>query len=141
MRRKIELEATIVEKYVAVEAFLDERGRRTWVTTETRAIGHGGDALVSDATGLSRPTIRAGRREIEAGAIERGRTRRPGAGRSGIEQSQPGIKRVLEKLVDPVSRGDPQSTLRWTQESREAHHGAVEGGLEGEFDGGEPFAA
>ena len=118
MRRNLELEATIVEKYAAVEVFLDERGRRIWAATASRAIGYGGDALVSDATGLSRPTIRAGRREIETGALERGRIRRPGAGRPGIEQSQPGIKQALEKLVDPLTRGDPQSPLRWTCKSR-----------------------
>ena len=70
MRRNIELEATIVEKYAAVEAYLDERGRRIWAATESRAIGYGGDALVSDATGLSRPTIRKGRRELESGGAE-----------------------------------------------------------------------
>ena len=85
MRRNLELEATIVEKYAAVEVFLDERGRRIWAAAESRAIGYGGDALVSDATGLSRPTIRAGRREIEAGTTLPGRMRRPGAGRPGIE--------------------------------------------------------
>ena len=118
MRRNLELEATIVEKYAAVEAFLDERGRRIWAAAESRAIGHGGDALVSDATGLSRPTIRKGRREIESGDTLPGRIRRPGAGRPGIEQSQPGIKQALEKLVDPLTRGDPQSPLRWTCKSR-----------------------
>ncbi len=125
MRRNLELEATIVEQYAAVEAFLDERGRRLWAATESRAIGYGGDALVSDATGLSRPTvraIRAGRRELESGSVERGRIRRPGAGRPGIEQSRPGIEQALEKLVDPLTRGDPesplQSPLRWTCKSR-----------------------
>ena len=118
MRRNLELEATIVEKYAAVEAFLDERGRRIWAGTESRAIGYGGDALVSDATGLTRATIRAGRRELESGRVERGRIRRSGAGRPGIEQSQPGIKQALEKLVDPLTRGDPESALRWTCKSR-----------------------
>ena len=98
--------------------FFDERGRRIWAAAESRAIGHGGDALVSDATGLSRPTIRKGRREIESGDTLPGRIRRPGAGRPGIEQSQPGIKQALEKLVDPLTRGDPQSPLRWTCKSR-----------------------
>ena len=105
MRRDHELEATIVEKYAAVEAFLDERGRRIWAATESRAIGYGGDALVSDATGLSRPTIRAGRRELDGGGAEPGRVRRAGAGRPNIEQSQPGIKQALERLVDPLTRG------------------------------------
>ena len=118
MRRDHELEATIVEKYAAVEAFLDERGRRIWAATESRAIGYGGDALVSDATGLSRPTIRAGRRELDGGGAEPGRVRRAGAGRPNIEQSQPGIKQALERLVDPLTRGDPQSPLRWTCKSR-----------------------
>ena len=118
MRRDVELEATIVEKYAAVEAFLDERGRRIWAATESRAIGYGGDAVVSDATGLSRPTIRKGRRELESGGAERGRIRRAGAGRPGIKQSQPGIKQALEQLVDPLTRGDPQSALRWTCKSR-----------------------
>ena len=118
MRRNLELEATIVEKYAAVAAHLDERGRRIWAATESRAIGYGGDALVSDATGLSRPTVRKGRRELEAGGAEGGRVRRPGAGRPGIEQSQPGIRRALEQLVDPVTRGDPSSPLRWTCKSR-----------------------
>ena len=118
MRRNLELEATIVEKYAAVDAFLDERGRRIWAATESRAIGYGGDALVSDATGLSRPTIRKGREELESGGAEMGRIRRPGAGRPGIEQSQPGIKQALEKRVDPVTRGNPESPLRWTCKGR-----------------------
>ena len=118
MRRNLGLEATIVEKYAAVEAVLDERGRRVWAATESRAIGYGGDALVSDATGLSRTTIRAGRREIESGTVCVDRIRRPGAGRPNIEQSQRGIKQALEKLVDPLSRGDPESPLRWTCKSR-----------------------
>ena len=118
MRRGHELEATIVEKYAAVEAYLDERGRRIWAGTESRAIGYGGDALVSDATGLSRPTIRAGRREIESGGMVPGRIRRAGAGRPGIEQSPPGIKQALERLVDPVTRGGPESALRWRCKSR-----------------------
>ena len=118
MRRNLELEATIVAKYAAVAAVLDERGRRVWAAAESRVIGYGGDALVSDATGLARATIRTGRREIESGAVAPGRIRRPGAGRPHIEQSQPGIKPALEKLVDPVTRGDPESPLRWTCQSR-----------------------
>jgi transposase len=82
------------------------------------AIGYGGDILVSDATGLARKTIRKGRREIEHGVAPTGRIRRPGAGRPRLTQSQPGLKEALEKLVDPVTRGDPTSPLRWTCKSR-----------------------
>ena len=68
--------------------------------------------------GSGRPPNRKGRRELESGGAEVGRIRRPGAGRPGIEQSQPGIRQALERLVDPLTRGDPQSPLRWTCKSR-----------------------
>ena len=118
MKRDIALEAAIVEKYVAIAPVLDERARRLWAATEARAIGYGGHALVSAATGLARETIRNGRREIEHGVDVTGRVRRAGAGRPGIEQAQPGIKEALEQLVDPLSRGDPTSPLRWTCKSK-----------------------
>ena len=118
MRRDLELEAIVVEKYAALEAVLDERGRRLWAAVEARAIGYGGESLVSAATGLSRTTIRGGCEELELGTTELERIRRPGAGRPGIEQSQPGVKQALEALVDPLTRGDPRSPLRWTCKSR-----------------------
>ena len=118
MNRNDELETTIAVKFAAIEGALDERGRRLWAGTESRAIGYGGDALVSDATGLSRTTIRAGRRQIEQGIPVGGRLRAAGAGRPGIERSQPGVMAALETLVDPITRGDPTSPLRWTCKSR-----------------------
>jgi len=118
MARDLELEATIVEKWAAVEPVLDERSRRRWAGAESRAIGYGGDSLVSAATGLSRPTVRAGRLEIESGVAPDARIRRAGAGRPRLDGSQPGLKAALEALVDPVTRGDPQSPLRWTCKSR-----------------------
>ena len=118
MKRDLDLEATIVEKYVAVAPVLDERSRRRWAAAESMAIGYGGDALVSSATGLARETIRKGRREIARGATPTGRIRAPGAGRPGIEQDQPGIMAALDALVDPLTRGDPTSPLRWTCKSR-----------------------
>ena len=118
MKRDVELEAMIVAKYAAIESVLDERGRRLWAAAESRSIGYGGDAVVSDATGISRPTIRSGRRQIESGNYERERIRRRGAGRPRIGTSQPGVKEALERLVDPLTRGDPSSPLRWTCKSR-----------------------
>ena len=118
MRGEQERQTTLMEKYVAVKGFLNERGRRIWAATESRAIGYGGDTRVSRATGLSRKTIRKGRRELETGGAAASRVRSPGAGRPGIEQSQPGIGAALEQLVEPMSRGDPQSPLRWTCKSR-----------------------
>ena len=118
MKRDIELEATIVEKYAAVSPVLDELSRRRWAAAESLAIGYGGDALVSSATGLARETIRKGRREIAGGEEPTGRIRRPGAGRPRIQQDQPGIQAALEALVDPLTRGDPTSRLRWACKSR-----------------------
>jgi len=118
MKRDIALEAAIVEKYATVATVLDERARRLWAAAESRAIGYGGDALVSAATGLARETIRNGRHEVEHGIQSTARVRRAGAGRPGISDTQPGIKEALEQLVDPLTRGDPMSPLRWTCKSR-----------------------
>ena len=93
MKRDLELEATIVEKFAAVESVLDEHGRHLWAAAEARTIGYGGDSVVSDATGISRPTICAGQCEIEVGVEQSGRVRRPSAGRPRTETTQPGVKR------------------------------------------------
>ena len=118
VRRNIEVEATLVAKFVTVSPELNERGRRVWAAAEAVAIGYGGDALVSSATGLARETIRKGRREIARGVVPVDRQRRPGAGRPRIQTTQPGITEALEALVDPLTRGDPTSPLRWTCLSR-----------------------
>ena len=112
------LAATLVAKYAAVSPVLDERSRRVWAATEARAIGYGGDALVSSATGLARKTIRKGRRELARGGPSTARLRRPGAGRPSLQRRQPGLRDALEALVDPLTRGDPTSPLRWTCKSR-----------------------
>jgi len=118
VRRDIDVEATVVAKWVVLAPLLDERARRLWAGAESRAIGFGGDALVSAATGLARQTIRNGRRELAQGVVEPGRIRRPGAGRPVLETKQPGLTAALEQLVDPLTRGDPTSPLRWTCKSR-----------------------
>jgi hypothetical protein len=102
---------------------LDERARRLWAAAEARAIGRGGITRVSEATGLSRMTIRAGLRQLdlpgtptEPGAADE-RLRRPGGGRKPLVDHDTGLLRDLETLVDPVTRGDPMSPLRWTRKS------------------------
>jgi hypothetical protein len=112
------MEATIVAKYAAISNVLNERQRRLSAAAESQAIGYGGDALVSAATGLARATIRNGRRELEAGVDAPERVRQPGAGRPRLNQRQPGLKDALELLVDPLTRGDPMSALRWTCKSK-----------------------
>jgi len=116
--RDTDLEATIVAKFVVMAPVLDERARRLWAAAESAAIGYGGDALVSAATGLARQTIANGRRELADGVAVTTRIRRVGAGRPGIGESQPGVAAALEALVEPLTRGDPISPLRWTCKSR-----------------------
>jgi hypothetical protein len=118
VKRDTALEARIVAKYAVIAPLLDERARRLWAATESRAVGYGGDAVVSAATGIARQTIRNGRREMERGVDVTGRVRRAGAGRPTIEKTQPGVREALEQLVDPLTRGDPMSPLRWTCKSR-----------------------
>ena len=106
MKRNVKLESILLEKYAAVSPALDERGRRLWAASESRAIGYGGDSVVSAATGLARETIRGGRSEIESGREVSGRIRREGAGRPNLEVVQPGLEEALEELVDPETRAD-----------------------------------
>jgi Rhodopirellula transposase DDE domain len=112
------VDATIVGKVVVMAPLLDERARRLWAAAESVAIGDGGDALVSSATGRARETIRNGRREWAQGVAATARIRRLGAGRPDIEQTQPGVTAALDLWVEPLTRGDPMSPLRWTCKSR-----------------------
>lgn len=81
-------------------------------------MGRGGVAVVTRATGIAKSTIRRGRRELEDGPnLDPGRARQPGGGRKRATVLDPGLGAALEKLVEPVTRGDPQSPLRWTCKS------------------------
>jgi Rhodopirellula transposase DDE domain len=112
-------EATVRGKFVALRPVMDERLTRLWAGAEADALGEGGIAIVERATGLSRTTIRAGRDELRGGvtADDVVGVRRAGGGRARIEETTPGIVEALETLVDPVTRGDPESPLRWTSKS------------------------
>ena len=108
----------IREKYVALVADLGERGRRRWAGTEARSLGWGGVAAVAQATGISDRTIRTGIRELDdPDAAPPDRQRRKGAGRRSREIEQPKLIEALEALVEPDTRGDPCSPLRWTCKS------------------------
>jgi hypothetical protein len=112
----------IADKFQALGAFMDERMRRHWAATEARAYGWGGVAAVSLATGLSPHTIRKGVRELASRAACPDaplpeRLRAPGAGRKCCTDADGALAAALEQLVDPVTRGDPQSPLRWTCKS------------------------
>jgi hypothetical protein len=109
-------------KYFALVPVMDERMRRHWAATEAMALGWGGVSAVSMATGLARNTVASGvrelveRREPDNLAIS-ARLRQPGAGRKRITETDPLLLRALEELVDPVTRGHPESPLRWTCKS------------------------
>jgi len=105
-------------KLAGVWPLLDERTRRLLAANEARALGHGGISRVSRACGLSRKAIAKGVREIAAGtAFPPGRVRRPGAGRRTITSRDPRLAGALERLIEPGTRGDPESPLRWTCKS------------------------
>jgi hypothetical protein len=112
------------EKYQRLQPVLNERQRRLWAATEALALGRGGITWVAEATGLTRMTVRAGVRELrqQEGSSQQQplgpeRVRRPGGGRRPLTQTDPTLVPDLERWVDPVTRGDPQSPLRWTCKS------------------------
>ena len=100
-------------KFSDVWALLDERSRRLMAASEARSLGYGGVSKVSLACGLSRKVIAKGMREISAGDTRHGRIRRAGAGRKKITVRDPKLLASLEGLIEPETRGDPESPLRW----------------------------
>ena len=117
---------TVRNKFRALRPVMDERMTRLWAGVEADAIGDGGIAIVEGATGMSRTTIRAGRDELRKGVDPSDvvNARRSGGGRPAIEVTHPELVPTLESLVDPVTRGDPESPLRWTSRSTQAGGGA-----------------
>lgn len=115
----MEVEAVVRKKWRLLKATMDERARRLWAGTEADAIGWGGVAAVARATGLAISTVRKGRDEARRGARSDDlvKVRRKGGGRRSFEVEQPDAWSKLENLVDPVTRGDPESPLRWTCKS------------------------
>jgi hypothetical protein len=115
------VEARIRRKFRLVAVELDERRRRQWAAAEAREVGWGGISLVARSTGLSRPTIMAGLKELELSsksrAVAAARVRAPGGGRRALTESDPGLLVALERLIEPATRGDPMSPLRWTCKS------------------------
>jgi hypothetical protein len=113
--------ARIRRKFRLLQPEMDERMRRQWAAAEARELGWGGVSLVAEATGMSRPTITVGLRELDLPAQQRAaeglRVRRPGAGRRPLKESDPGLLAALEALIEPMTRGDPESPLRWTCKS------------------------
>lgn len=114
---------TVRSKYESFLPYLNERTRRVWAAIEATTLGYGGISAVAQATGLSRNTITAGIRELNTyrgeplGAATPQRIRKSGSGRKHIETKDQSILDDLESLVEPTTRGDPESPLRWTCKS------------------------
>ena len=108
--------AQIKTRYDLVAATLDERGRRTLAAAEALTLGWGGITLVAQATGLARATILLGLQELRGTRppAPAGRVRRAGGGRKRRAATDPPVLAALEQLVEPTTRGDPESPLRWT---------------------------
>ena len=114
----MDAEQLIRQKWRLLKATLDERGRRLWAGAEADAIGFGGVAAAARATGLAISTVRKGRDEARAGARREDVVNvRRSAGKRPYEVVHPEVWPALEKMVDPVTRGDPESPLRWTCKS------------------------
>ncbi len=111
-------EEEIKHRYERVAGELNERTRRLLAASEALTIGWGGISAVSRATGLSRQVISDGIKELQAGEkANGGRIRRKGGGRKTTVSKEPSLRQDLERLVEPVTRGDPESPLRWTSKS------------------------
>jgi Rhodopirellula transposase DDE domain len=105
---------------------LNERQRRLWAASEARSCGPGGIAAVVRATGISKNTVQRGMAELREGTrLDPGRVRRAGAGRPRLTESDPKLLGALEALVDPDTRGDPGSPLRWSSKSLQKIAGAL----------------
>jgi hypothetical protein len=108
------------EKFARLWPHLDERARRLLAASEARDLGHGGVSLVSRACGLSRVMITKGLEELDDPPLPAGRVRRAGGGRLRLVDRDPALPHRLEALVEPLTRGDPESPLRWTSKSTRA---------------------
>lgn len=108
----------IKTRFLNLRNHLDERTRRLFAAAESESIGQGGISAVAAATGISRRVIRQGRKELHQRATQwEVRLRRPGGGRKKAVAEDPSLLVDLERLLEPVTRGDPESPLRWTCKS------------------------
>ena len=107
----------ISEKYKEVSKYLNEKGRRIWAATEAANIGWGGITIVFEGTGIDHKTIRKGIAELNAENKETNRVRKKGGGRKKLKDVDKELLKDLDYFVDPNTRGDPESPLRWTSKS------------------------
>jgi hypothetical protein len=116
-----ELVESLGRRYQVLRPHLSEFQRRLWLGVEAAQLGSDGVAAVARVTGVAADTVRRGRREAEEPSmLPAGRSRRSGGGRKRAEVHDADLVAALEALIDPVTRGDPMSPLRWTSKSTRA---------------------
>jgi Rhodopirellula transposase DDE domain len=113
----VDVDAVLAGLYELLAPDLTEKQRRPLAGAAARALGRGGGARMARLTGLSRPTVYAGVRQLDDPPDPRGRVRGPGGGPKRLVERQPWLLEALDALVDPDTRGDPTSPLRWTCKS------------------------
>ena len=109
--------AAVHQRFMVVSPYLTEQTRRVWAAAEAQTIGDNGNTIVAEATGMSRTTIIKAQREVEQATVTPDRQRRPGGGRKPLTERDESLLADLDHLIDPVTRGDPESALRWTCKS------------------------
>ena len=113
-----EILAAVSQRFVALDPYLTELSRRVWAAAEAETIGPHGNAIVAEAAGMSRTTIAKARVEsLDAAEPTSSRQRQPGGGRKPLAATDPTLLADLDQLIDPSTRGDPESPLRWTCKS------------------------
>ncbi len=110
-------ETKLKNKFELLLPHLNEKQRRIYLSSEAESIGFGGVSLISRLTKISRPTIIRGKKELKEKPLGFSKSRKAGGGRKAIYQQRPEILEELEKLIEPLTRGDPMSVLRWTCKS------------------------
>jgi hypothetical protein len=113
-----ELVDSVARRYAVLRPHLNEFQRRLWLGAEAAELGSGGVAVVAKATGVAADTVRRGRKEAGEGAAPGSRrSRQAGGGRKRAESHDDELAAAFDLLIDPATRGDPMSPLRWTSKS------------------------
>jgi hypothetical protein len=111
------LKAQLQRRYKLMAPYLNEQLRRAWAAAEALTLGRGGNAIVTEAIGISRTTLTRAKQEVLSPSGVPNRQRRPGGGRKLLAETDEGLLDALDALIDPGTRGDPESPLRWTCKS------------------------
>jgi len=111
------LENALTDMFRKLAPHLDERQCRLLLAAEAQVLGWGGISKLAGATRTSRQTIKNGIKELEQPPLPRGRVRQKGGGQKPLTEHDPELLAALDALVDPITRGDPMSPLRWTCKS------------------------